>query len=391
MELTAQQLLTLVTESSWGMPVRDMEALISLGSKAVPSLVGFLEQGIKANGGIPWEELLWPTVVLGEIRDQRAVPVLMALIHKAQGFEVPVAAAEALGKIGSAALGATMDVLGQDPEPRVRILLYAALAQMGAKEAWEYLEDCLETDTELDFVVARALAERNDPQDREKIYAIYAQSEPWKRASFEETLVGLFTGRPPWSVPFKDWRLRYRRQPRQALRVHRSWPDVLLMLWENRHLLRPESSLQPLPFEELLYMASLRRQERICPDCGQIFRAPTGIPLCSEVEEDLIGYQIQKVREWIAHKWEDIHEVLDELDHHEMEALQLPEESDDDRAYKGEALDAIEVMKITLCWMVEQGATGLRDGERMLRRALRRARKAKTSGQGSLDGSVTLP
>jgi len=83
---------------------------------------------------------------------------------------------------------------------------------------------------------------------------------------------------------------------------------------------------------------------------------------------------LERVREWLAHKWEDIHEVLDELDRHEMEALQLPEGSEEERAWKGEALDSIEILRDTLCWMAEQGMGGLSQGERRLWAALQRAR-----------------
>jgi len=116
------------------------------------------------------------------------------------------------------------------------------------------------------------------------------------------------------------------------------------------------------------------REDQICPDCGQPFRSPTGVVLCQEVEKDLIQFQLERVQSWIADRWEDIHEVLDELDHHEMEALEWPEETDDERARKGEALETIEMVKSTLCWMVEEGVAGLSQGERRLWVALQRAR-----------------
>ncbi len=372
MQLFQEQLLELMASTSWGVPVRDMEELLAFGPKALEPVVVFLENTLAEQNRE--KDLLWATVILGELRDPGGIPLLLRLIQEAQGLEVPIAAAEGLAKIGEPALEPVARLLGEKPGPRVRILLYAALSGMGAREAREVLLDALEEDPELDFVVARALAEKAQPGDEEIIYRAYLQAEPWKRALFEETIAGILGGRSPWSVPFKDWRLRYRRQPRQDLKVHRSWPDVLIMLWDNRNLLRPDLQAQAVSLEELRNRALARGRENVCPDCGQVFRSPTGIPLCQEVEEDLIEFQLQRVREWLAHKWEDIHEVLDELDRHEMEALQLPEESEEERVWKGEALDSIEVMKDTLCWMVEQGMTGLSQGERGLWAALQRAR-----------------
>lgn len=372
MGLNADQLLVLISESEWGIPVKDMESLICLGAEALTQVMRFVDTGLQEKRAT--RQLLWPVVVLGEIKDPRALPTLLRALKMAHGYEVPVAAAEAIGKMGYQGFNAVCDLLATSPEPKSRILLYAALAETGLEEAWDFLEEALDMDLELDFVVARALAQSNDSRFLEVIYRVYLEAEPWKRAAFEETLIGIMTGRPPWSLPYKDWRLRYRPQPRQDLKVHRSWPDVLLMLWENRHLLRPNPETVPLSMDEIFYQAALRRQDRTCPDCGQVFRSPTGVPLCGEVEEDLIDYQIRQVRQWMAHKWEDIHEVLDELDRHEMEALQLPEGTDEERLYKAEALDSIEVLKNTLCWMVEQGAKGLRDGEKRLWRAYQRAR-----------------
>lgn len=372
MRLFQQQLLELMASTTWGVPVGDMEGLLAFGPEALGPILTFLERGLSKPMGEA--DLLWATVVLGELRNPDGIPMLLRLIQEAEGLEVPIAAAEGLAKIGEAALEAVISLLEEDPEPRIRIFLYAALSGMGTTEAREVLLNALEGDPQLDFVVARALAEQAQPGDEEIIYKAYLQAEPWKRALFEETIAGMLGGRLPWSVPFKDWRLRYRRQPRQDLKVHRSWPDVLVMLWENRHLLRPDLQARAISLEELRLRAQARQRENICPDCGEVFRSPTGIPLCSEVEEDLIEFQLERVREWLAHKWEDIHEVLDELDRHEMEALQLPEDSDEERIRKGEALDSIEVMKDTLCWMVEQGMADLSQGERRLWTALQRAR-----------------
>lgn len=375
MGLKAQQLLLLIAQHPWGVPVRDMEDLLAMGQEAVIPVVEFLEGCLMDPDEAQGEDLLWPTVVLGELRDPGGIPILLRLLQEAPGLEVPVAAAEALAKTGRQALEPLLAILERGPAPRTRILVYAALAGMRLEDAWEVLEDALETDPELDFVVARALAERGEPGDAQMLYSSYLETEPWKRAVFEETIAGLLAGRCPWNVPYGDWRLRYRRQPRQNLKIQSSWPDVMIMLWDNRRLLGSRGGGKGvISLEELRRRAALRNEASVCPDCGQIFRSPTGVPLCGEVEEDLIEFQLQRVREWVAHKWEDIHEVLDEMDRHELEALQLPDDSDDQRLWKSEALDSIEVMKSTLYWMVEQGIGSLSHGEKRLWAALQRAK-----------------
>jgi len=116
-----------------------------------------------------------------------------------------------------------------------------------------------------------------------------------------------------------------------------------------------------------------------CPDCGRRLRRPTGIPLCDEVEEDLIVYQIEGVRQWRSHRWEDLHEVLDELDHKEVEILQWAGDHPLEKEVE-EALDAIDVMKRTLYWMVECDLRDLAEGEAALKAKLDRARSRRKRG-----------
>ena len=372
MGLTAEQLIALIIGHSWGVPVRDMEALLELGDEAVLPLLKFLKEQDLSDPGDA--DLLWPLVALGEMKDTRAIPTLIRVLREAPGLGLPVTAAEGLAKLGADALPALEGLLGEGPDARTRILVYTALAHTGHPDSWEILDEALDGDRELDYAVARALAERGLPEDEDRLHRAYCEAEPWKRSVFEETLTGIFSGRSAWRTPSRDWRLRYRRQPRQDLKIPRSWPDVMVLLWENRGELHPSVSEPPMSLEELRQQAALRQEQDVCPDCGQTFRSPTGIPLCGEEEEDLISFQLDRVREWLRDRWEDIHEALDELDYQEMDAIQLPEETDEERAYKGEALDTIDVVKSTLCWMVEEGLGGLPQGERRLWVALQRAR-----------------
>jgi hypothetical protein len=381
MGLDSEQLIALITEQRWGMPVQDMEGLINLGDEAVSLLVAFLQdQEPSDDEGV---DLLWPVVILGELHACTAVPVLISVLKESHGVELPVAAAEALAKIGMEAMGPLEELLGQEADPRTRTLVYAALAHMGLPEAWEILEDALEEDPELDFAVARGLAIRNLPEDQARVYGAYEKAEPWKRSSLEETLVGMISGRPPWATLYGDWRLRYRRQPRQGLQIPLTWPAMMILMLQARQDLRHSGTGKgPLSLDQLTDLARQHQEETRCPDCRQSLRSPTGVPLCDETEESLITFQLERVQDWLADRWEDIHEVLDELDHQEMNALERPEETEEERAHKWEALETLDVMKRTLSWMVEAGVTGLSHGEKRLSAALDAARIRGNGGKG---------
>lgn len=372
MGLSADQLIALIAEPRWGMPVRDMEELLSLGPEAVSALMTFLgDQPLPDPGDV---ELLWAVVTLGELRDLRAAPVLISVMRNASGWELPVAAAEALAKLGRDVLGALDTLLAEKPDPRTRILVYAALGVMNLPGAWGILERAIETDHDLDFVLARALAERNSGEDQARVYELYTNTEPWKRPVLLDTLEGMISRNPSWASRHKDWRLGYRRSPRQGLQIPFSWPGVMVALWEVRDELAAMNHEPPESWEQIRAKALQRVRQERCPDCGQPLRSPTGIPLCEEVEVDLLEFQLDRVRDWLAARWEDVYEVWDELDCQEMDALHLPEDTDENRRNKFEVLDSLEVVRDTLCWMVEQGCSHLSEGVRLLEIALERAR-----------------
>jgi hypothetical protein len=372
MGLNAEQLIALIAEPRWGMPVRDMEELLNLGGDAVVPLLNLLEGSHLPDSGEV--ELLWAVVMLGELRDRRAVPALMSVMRQAPGWELPVAAAEALAKMGPGALEALEGLLAETPDARTRILIYAVLAQMGLPVAWGLLERALERDRELDFAVARALAERNSSEDQSRVYGVYARTEPWKRPILEDTLEGMIGHSPTWGTRHGNWRIGYRRSPRQGLQIPFTWPAVMLALWEARAELSAMMQGPPISWERIVDKARLRVQQEKCPDCGEPFRSPTGIPLCGEVEVDLVAFQLDRIQDWTADRWEDLYEVLDELDCQEMDALHLPEDTEEARRNKFEVLDSLEVVKDTVLWMVEQGCSSLSEGEKLIQAALSEAR-----------------
>lgn len=372
MGLNAEQLIALIAEPRLGMPVRDMEELLNLGTEAVSPLMKFLgDQPVPDPSEV---ELLWGVVILGELRDHRAAPALISVMRRGSGWELPVAAAEALAKIGDDAIGDLETLLAEGADARTRILVYATLGLMHLPRAWGILEKAIETDHELDFVMARALAERNSTEDQARVYELYRKSESWKRPILQDTLEGMISQDPSWATRHKDWRLGYRRLPRQGLQIPFTWPAVMVALWEGRDELAAMTQDPPMSWEQIREKALQRAGQEKCPDCGQPLRSPTGIPLCEEVEMDLLAFQLDRIRDWLAARWEDVYEVWDELDFQEMDALHLPEDTDDDRRNKFEVLDSLEVLRDTLFWMVEQGCSHLSKGERLLEAALRKAR-----------------
>ena len=63
------ELIDVITTWPVGMPVRAMERVLAMGESAVPSLIEALERWRNDES----RDLLWPVVLLGEIRSPLAV------------------------------------------------------------------------------------------------------------------------------------------------------------------------------------------------------------------------------------------------------------------------------------------------------------------------------
>src|SRR5256885_289319 len=112
--------------SPW-MPRREMEELARRGPAVLPVLADVLRTA--PGRGDP----LWPIVVLGELRDAGAVPVLGVFLSRVEGG-LNVAAAEALGKIGAPALPYLIATTASDDRAR-RLAAYGALDGAGRRGA----------------------------------------------------------------------------------------------------------------------------------------------------------------------------------------------------------------------------------------------------------------
>src|SRR2546427_7306 len=155
--------------SPW-MPRREMEELARRGPAVLPVLADVLRMA--PGRGDP----VWPIVVLGELRDAGAVPVLGVFLGRVEGG-LNVAAAEALGKIGAPALPYLVATTASDDRAR-RLAAYGALAMVPADEAQRCLRDALGRDRVLGDVIARALVQQGQP---EAIAALAAAAVPAPR------------------------------------------------------------------------------------------------------------------------------------------------------------------------------------------------------------------
>ncbi|HEY7321829.1 MAG TPA: HEAT repeat domain-containing protein [Candidatus Binatia bacterium] len=145
-------LIDVITRWPVGMPVRAMERVLTMGESAVPSLIEALERW----RGDESRDLLWPVVLLGEIRSPFAVQPLSDQAQRVDEEELAQAAAEALAKIGVPSLPA-LGQLATTPDPRVRIYAYAALGGIRHDQAFSMLVNALIQDPNLGDVLAQAI------------------------------------------------------------------------------------------------------------------------------------------------------------------------------------------------------------------------------------------
>ena len=136
-EWDLEELVDFVVTAEWGVPVRAMEAVLAHGSAAVEPLLSVLETG-EAPGDEETDPGLWPVVLLGELRDPRAAPTLAETIRGAGADDIAISlvAAEALAKIGAAALPALRSLLAMGAEHHRLWAYYAAGRIRSSSRRW---------------------------------------------------------------------------------------------------------------------------------------------------------------------------------------------------------------------------------------------------------------
>ncbi len=310
--------------SPW-MPRREMEELARRGPAVLPVLADVLRMA--PGRGDP----LWPIVVLGELRDAGAVPVLGVFLGRVEGG-LNVAAAEALGKIGAPALPYLVATTASDDRAR-RLAAYGALAMVPTDEAQRCLRDALGRDRVLGDVIARALVQQGQPEAIAAVAAAAVHAPSRMRRELEAAIAALVQGPiPPDPV------------------VHRSGLRA-----------RARASRGPVPltlFDAITDIAA-RREGRPCRRCGSTFWRPAGIRVCRHTAEAMVELQAARLDRWLAAGIGDVWAALDDCDVAEMRIARRG----------GSALqrDLVAVGRATLFWLVTIRCEDLHVGLQRLR------------------------
>src|SRR5213080_981193 len=225
-QLTTTVLAARLPAASPWMPRREMEELLRRGPDAAPPLIDVLR---RAQGrGDP----LWPIVVLGELHRDDAIPALGLFLGRMEGG-VNVAAAEALGKIGAAALPYLVAMAAGEDRGR-RLAAYGALAMIPTDEAHSRLKDALARDRALGDVIARALVQQGRPEAIAALAASAVHAPKWMRREFESAIAALVHGPVAPDPVERDWRLRYRRLPALGWNFPLTWLGVAALVHRAR-------------------------------------------------------------------------------------------------------------------------------------------------------------
>jgi len=334
-----------------GVPVRAMERALALGEAAIPALSESLQRWPTEDS----RDLLWPIVLLGELRSPGAIPPLVEQIRRTDDEELGLAAAEGLVKIGPASLPALRE-LAADSDPIVRIYGYAALGWLNHDEAYHFLLDALRRDGELGYVVAQALSDQARKEALPAIYDAYQKCPPWQRVEFEDALRGLHSAPAEAPLWTKNWKTRYRREPFWG-RIEFGWAGIAAMIRHAVKTLDQRVSPPLKPLEEILREpAEPENTPERCEDCGGLVERPTGLAVCPETALWTALFQAQFLAEARDDGAEDVFELLDDLDaalfeHYEKKA------SWKERKREGweERREVLQIFRETCRWLVDQG------------------------------------
>src|SRR3989442_5836687 len=338
--------------SPW-MPRREMEELARRGPAVLPVLADVLRMA--PGRGDP----LWPIVVLGELRDAGAVPVLGVFLGRAEGG-LNVAAAEALGKIGPPALPYLVaTVAGQDRGRR--LAAYGALAMINTDEAHRCLRDALPRDRALGDVIARALVQQGRPEAVAALAASAVHAPKRMRREFESAIAALVHPPVPPDPAERDWRLRYRRLPALGWNFPLTWLGLAALIHRRGPRARaraPPGPVPPTPFRAVTDIAA-RREGRPCRRCGGVFWRPPGLRVCRHTAEAMVELQAARLDRWLAAGITDVWAALDDCDVPEMRIARRG----------GSALqrDLVAVGRATLFWLVTSRCADVHVGLQRLR------------------------
>ncbi len=348
--LSATDLVARLATAFPRMPRLEMEECLRRGAEIVAACVALLRgEGVAAGLTDP----VWAIVVLGELRDPRAIDVLTTYLATDEDGGAAVAAAEALGRIGARALPALDATIATGPAT-ARLYAYGALGMIHTDDAYQRLVAALARDTELADVIARALVEH---RRREAIDLLHhaggtIPTPRWMQVQFEAAIVALLHG-TAYSDPLdRDWRVRYRRLPGLDWSFPLSWLGIAALT--HRHYADGADAggaVAPRPLPEIVTDVRLRPDERPCLQCGGRRWQPTGLPLCRHTARGLLALQIAALERWTVHGRTDPWAALDECDAADLHLQRRAGQRQQPRWAEHER-DLIAIGRATLYWLV---------------------------------------
>lgn len=344
-------LIELITTWPMGMPVRAMEKVLAMGEAAVPALAETL---------VRWQDdemrdLLWPIVLLGELRSPAGVEPLINQMRRTDLELLALPAAEALAKIGSPAVPALNEVAGAS-DPLLRLYAYATLGWLPDDRAYTVLVEALSRDRELGDALAMALHEQGRPEAIPLLYQAYLTCEPWQRVEFENAIQELHGNRCSRPLYMKDWRLRYRRLPVWG-GFELSWVGICAVIRQHvpevsERVAPPLRSLEDIVKDE----PAPEKPPETCERCGAPIEYPTGLPVCPETALAAALHQLRLLNEAREEELEDLFDVLDDVEEREWEhGDQDAPTTQAAKARWRDELDDLQVRRQTSLWLIEQG------------------------------------
>lgn len=364
-------------------PVIEMEKVIDVGEEAVPAIISCLKR--EAGFPRPHDDLLL-LVMLGEIRSPKANEILIKYLKDVKNDITAEVACEGLAKIGEPAIPALREIVTAEKNEIMRLYAYAALGYMRRPEAHEILIARLGIDRKLTCAIALALSRYNQKEDAEKIYKIYQElTENVFNPDIEES-IWLCVNPDPDPVPVdENWRTRYRRIPHYSWAPNISQLSIMRIAYtairKNRKGLGDiRKNRKKLSLSEILSQDMMKpKKEERCHECKKTIVYRTGLPVCPiHTAYGAVVFQEEFIKEYIKQGYENIPEIIDELDTLYEDAKKIKKKSE-----QRDSLDKISMQYSTVYYFIERRIYSLENVLSELSKIKEKAEKNYTSEFGS--------
>ncbi len=363
-------LIEFVTGPEWPMPVRALEAVLEHGAVAAEPL----RNAISAASDLEEDSRFWPIVLLGELRDGAAVPHLVSEIRRAdqEDMGLSLAAADALGRIGAAAVPALRELARSDRQYD-RLWAYYAAGCNESDQAYTFLLAALQEDPEMADISAIALADHGRRDAVPALLEAMREVEPWQRIELESTIRKLH-GLDTEKGSRDDWRIRYRWCPGMGFNAI-SWAVVASIVRDDMRRGRTAMAPQPLRSLEEILAEPDTDPPRLCECCGVPLWFGTGVPTCPATAAELPVVQaalLDAIRD--EEDLEDLFDVLD-LAEDELYDLDVDPKPRGRRAreHRKERLEKLSILHCGCIWLIENGIATIDAGIQRLGHESRRA------------------